>query len=190
MQAHPVLPAKWTRVDLYRCVVTKRDLRTFTGQTIEPGPLRRVLNAGRHSGSARNRQPWQFVAVTDRDVLRRLARCGRFAGHLATAAAAVVILVEERGHLFDAGRCAQSMMLAAWGMGIASCPVTLHHDAQTRAALGLPKGPVVATAIALGYPDPRGRGRLERLALRAIAGRGRKPLVDLVHWNQYGRRLL
>lgn len=177
-------------MDLYRCVVTKRDLRTFTGQAIEPGLLRRILDAGRRSGSARNRQPWQFVAVTDREVLQRLARCGRFAGHLASAPAAVVILVEEQGHLFDAGRCAQSMMLAAWSMGIASCPVTLHHDAETRAALGLPEGPVVATAIALGYPDPRGRGRLERLALRVIAGRGRKPLADLVHWNRYGRRLL
>lgn len=177
-------------MDLYRCVVTKRDLRTFTGQAIEPGLLRRILDAGRRSGSARNRQPWQFVAVTDREVLQRLARCGRFAGHLASAPAAVVILVEEHSQLFDAGRCAQSMMLAAWSMGIASCPVTLHHDAETRAALGLPEGPVVATAIALGYPDPRGRGRLERLALRVIAGRGRKPLADLVHWNRYGQRLL
>ncbi len=177
-------------MDLYRCVVNKRDWRTFTDQPIEPGLLRRILDAGRRSGSARNRQPWQFVAVTDRAVLQRLARCGRFAGHLSSAAAAVVVLVEDHKQLFDAGRCAQSMMLAAWSMGIASCPVTLHHDAETRAALGLPEGPVVATAIALGYPDPRGRGRLERLSLRVIAGRGRKPLKDLVHWNRYGQRLL
>lgn len=177
-------------MDLYRCVITKRDLRAFTDQAIAPDLLRRILDAGRRSGSARNRQPWQFVAVTDREVLQRLARCGRFAGHLASAPAAVVILVKEQGQLFDAGRCAQSMMLAAWSMGIASCPVTLHHDAETRTALGLPEGPVVATAIALGYPDPRGRGRLERLALRVIAGRGRRPLADLVHWNRYGRLLL
>lgn len=177
-------------MDLYRCVVTKRDLRTYTDQAIEPELLRRILDAGRRSGSARNRQPWQFVAVTDREVLQGLARCGRFAGHLASAAAAVVVLVNEQGQLFDAGRCAQSMMLAAWSMGIASCPVTLHHDAETRAALDLPEGPVVATAIALGYPDPRGRGPLERLALRVVAGRSRRPLAELVHWNRYGRRLL
>ncbi len=177
-------------MDLYRCVVSKRDLRTFTDQPIDPDALRRILEAGRRSGSARNRQPWQFVAVTERDLLRRLAACGRFAAHLASSAAAVVVLVEDRGQMFDAGRCAQSMMLAAWSMGVASCPVTLHHEAKTRAALGIPEGPVVATAIALGYPDPRGRGRLERISLRVLVGRGRKPLAELVHWNQYGRRLL
>lgn len=171
-------------------MISKRDLRTFTDQAIEQDSLLRILEAGRRSGSARNRQPWQFVAVTDAGVRQLLARCGFFAGHLASAAAAVVILVEDNKQLFDAGRCAQSMMLAAWSMGIASCPVTLHHDAETRAALGLPEGLVVATAIALGYPDPRGRGRIERLSLRVIAGRSRKPLADLVHWNRYGQRLL
>lgn len=175
-------------MDAYRTIVTKRDWRTFTDRPIDPEALHRILDAGRRCGSARNRQPWEFVAVTDRQVLRLLARCGRFAGHLARAPAAVVILVEDRRDLFDAGRCAQTMMLAAWSLGVASCPVTLHHEAEVRTALGLPEGPVVATAIALGHPDPRGRGRVERIGLRLVAGRGRKPLADLVHWNRHGAR--
>jgi nitroreductase len=80
-------------------------------------------------------------------------------------------------------------MLAAWSLGVASCPVSLQRDAETRAALQVPAGPTMAIAIALGYPDPRGRGRLERLGLRIVAGRGRKPLRDLVHYNRYGNRV-
>ncbi len=175
-------------MDTRRCIVTKRDLRTYTDQPIERPVMLRILDAGRRSGSARNRQPWEFVAVTDREILKRLARCGRFATHRAAAAAAVVIVVEGARDLFDAGRCAQSLMLAAWNLGVASCPVSLHHDAEARAALGLPEGPVVAAAIALGYPHPRGRGRIERLALGVLSGRGRKPLEALVHWDQYGRQ--
>lgn len=175
-------------MDAYRCIVTKRDLRTYTDRPLEDEVLRRILDAGRRSGSARNRQPWQFVVVTDRDRLKRLSRCGRFAAHLSGAVTVIVVLVEAARDLFDAGRCAQNLMLAAWSLGVASCPVTLHHEEETRGILGLPAGPVVAIAIALGYPHPAGRGRIERLALRVVAGRGRKPLPALVHWNRYGNR--
>lgn len=175
-------------MDAYRRIVTKRDLRSYSDSPIPSDTLHQVLDAGRRSGSARNKQPWEFVVVTDRDQLARLARCGRFAGHVAGAAAAVVIIVERPQHLFDAGRCAQSLMLGAWSLGIASCPATLHHEADTRAALDLPDGPTIATAIALGYPHPRGRGRVERVALQILAGRSRKPLEAIVHWNRYGNR--
>jgi nitroreductase len=173
-------------MDAYQCIVSKRDLRAYDGRPIEPSTLRRILEAGRRTGSSRNQQPWSFIVVTDRDVLRALARCGRFSGHVATAAAAVVIVVEHAANVFDAGRCAQSMMLAAWALGVASCPVTLQDEDAVRAAIAPPATAVVATTIALGYPHPRGRTRLERLGLRLIARSGRKPLRALVHWNKYG----
>lgn len=176
-------------MDAYRFLVSKRDLRRYTDRAIEHQTLVRILDAGRRSGSARNRQPWQFVVVTDRRSLQRLAGYGWFSEHLATSAAAVAIVVDGRGDLFDAGRCAQAMMLAAWSFGVASCPVSLHREAEARELLGLPSGPPLATVIALGYPDPRGRGRAERLALRVIGGRGRKPLEEVVHWEKYGNRL-
>jgi nitroreductase len=175
-------------MDAFRRLISKRDIRTYTDRPIPEEVLTRILEAGRRSGSARNRQPWQFVVVTDPALRRRLSRCGRFAAHLAAAAAVVVIVVDDPRDLFDAGRCAQSMMLAAWLQGVASCPASLHDDRGARAALALPDGLVVATAVALGYPDPAGRGCIERLALRVLAGRGRRPLSALVSWDRYGNR--
>lgn len=173
-------------MDAYRCIVTKRDLRRYTAAAIGRPHLLQILEAGRRSGSARNRQPWEFVVVTDPAMLATLARCGRFAGHLARAAAGIVLLVEARWALFDAGRCAQNMMLAAWSLGIASCPIGLSDDREVRQLLHLPEPLVVATTIALGHPDPRGRSPAERLALAVVAQRGRKPLETLVHWGRYG----
>lgn len=188
MKAQPGGSANRNRMDAYRLIATKRDLRTYTDRPIDRALLLQILDAGRRSGSSRNRQPWEFVAVTDREVLKRLARCGRFAGHLEGAAAVVVVLVEGARDLFDAGRCAQSLMLAAWSLGVASCPASLPQEAEARKVLGLPDSPVVATAIALGYAHPRGRGHVERLALGVLTGRGRKPLETLVHWDRYGNQ--
>jgi nitroreductase len=173
-------------VDAYRCIVTKRDLRTFTDRPLPPQVLRKILHAGRMSGSSRNRQPWHFVVVVDRTRLRQLATFGRFAQHVATAAAAVVVVADDPAALFDAGRCAQNMMLAAWALGVASCPATLHRAEDAKAFLGVPPDRVLAVTISLGYPHPRGRGAIERAALRILAGRGRRPLQSLVSWERFG----
>lgn len=188
MEAPAGPEANPAHMDAYRCIVTKRDLRTYTEQPLPEEVLTRVLDAGRRSGSAVNRQPWEFIAVTDRLQLHRLSRCGRFAGHVATAAAVVIIVADAGRDLFDAGRCAQSMMLAGWAQGVASCPATLHHEHAAREILGIPDGRVLAPAIAFGYPHPKGRGRIESVALKILTGRGRKPLATLVHRNRYGTR--
>jgi len=173
-------------MDTYRCIVTKREIRTFTERALPPEVLRQILNAGRMSGSSRNSQPWHFVVVRERSRLKALSAFGRFAQHVTTAAAAVCVVVDSPRALFDAGRCAQNMMLAAWNAGIASCPATMHRADEARAFLDIPAGWVVATVISFGAPHPKGRGPIERAALRILAGRGRRPLRAMVSWERYG----
>lgn len=171
-------------MDTYQCIATKRDLRSFTSAAISEETLRKVLNAGRLSGSSRNRQPWQFIVVQDRARLEHLAKFGRFARHVATAAAAIVLIIDDAREAFDAGRCAQNMMLAAWNVGLASCPATLHHAQEAKHFLGVPTDKTIAMAISLGYPDPRGRRLVERAVVGIILGRGRRPLEAIVVWDQ------
>lgn len=178
-------PSNLWVMDTYKCIATKRDLRSFTDALIPEEALEQILNAGRLSGSSRNRQPWRFLIIRDRSRLRHLATFGRFAQHVATASAAIVLIVDETHQAFDAGRCAQNMMLAAWNAGIASCPATLDRSKDAAVELGIPESKTIAVVISLGYPDPRGRRPIERTALRILAGRGRRPLATLVTWEQY-----
>ena len=173
-------------MDALRCILTKRDLRTFTDRPIDTETLLQILEAGRRSGSSRNRQPWHFVVVCDRTRLRDLAACGRFAQHVAQAAAAVAVAIDDPAAAFDAGRCAQNMMLAAWALGVASCPASMHRAAEAKTLLGIPEDKTLAIIVSFGYPHPRGRGAIERTALRILAGRGRRPLASMVSWERYG----
>ena len=82
--------------------------------------LDRVLEAARRTPSSMNQQAWDFVAVTDRDVLVRLARVWRYADHVATSAATVALVApasndaDERETMqFDLGQASMSIMLAA-----------------------------------------------------------------------------
>jgi len=173
-------------MDAYRCILTKRDLRTFTDAPIPEDVLRKILNGGRMSGSSRNRQPWRFVVVRERERLASLARFGRFAQHVATAAAAVAIVIEDAGYAFDAGRCAQNMMLTGWNFGVASCPATPHQQDDAKRFLEIPQGKALPILVSFGYPRAAGRGPIERTALRILAGRGRRPLDAMVCWERYG----
>ncbi len=99
-----------------------------------------ILEAGRWTGSAKNRQDWSFIVIQDREQLERVAGCGDFTDPIRNSAATVVIVAEPGGYEFDSGRVAQNMMLAAAAVGVASCPVTLHRQSDAEELLGVGEG--------------------------------------------------
>ena len=158
-------------MDAYKCIVTKRDTRAYLDKPIEEEELERILQAGRMAGSSKNTQPVRLVLLRDRERLEEVAGCANFAQHLPAAAVGIAVCLPETGSDFDAGRSAQNMMLAAWSMGIASCPCSMHDQECATKTLGLPEGWRVCVVLALGYPDPKVSMHLgkKRLGLEELA---------------------
>ncbi len=93
---------------------TLRAVRRFAAQPIPDAVLHDLLEVARWTGSAKNTQPWELVVITDRQLLVQLARFGQYAGHLAGAPLAIALLMDHATQVFDAGRLAQNIMVAAW----------------------------------------------------------------------------
>ena len=164
-------------MDAYRAVVDKRDQRVFLPKPIPDDSLRRILQAARMTGSSKNVEPNRLIVVRDRDRLAALGGFGPYARFLAYAAAVIVIAQTQR-HEFDAGRCAQNMMIAAWNDGIGSCPAHL-PEAEVARMLGIPDSVGVNRVIGFGYVDPA-----RATAPNGVA-RPRRPLEELVHWETW-----
>jgi nitroreductase len=164
-------------MDAYRAVVDKRDQRAFLPRPIPEESLRRILQAGRMTGSSKNREPNRLVVVRDPERLASLGAFGSYAAWLA-GAAAVVVIAQTQEHQFDAGRCAQNMMIAAWADGIGSCPAHLPEREVAR-LLGIPDDVLVNRVIGFGYVDPA------RTAAPRAVRRRRLPLEELVHWDRW-----
>ena len=164
-------------MDAYRAVVDKRDQRAFLDRPIPDETLRRILQAGRMTGSSKNSEPNRFVVVRERARVTALADLGRFATFLKHAAVVVVIGQTQR-HEFDAGRAAQNMMVAAWNDGVGSCPAHLPEPEVAR-LLGIPDAIVINRVIGFGYVDPA------RGAAPASVRRPRRPLTELVHYETW-----
>jgi len=172
-------------METWQAISTLRVVRHFADRALPEDALTRIVDAGRRAGSSKNLQRWAFVVVRDRDRLRDLAAVGPYAGHLAGAAAAVALVTPDPGRdepysvMWDLGRAAQNMVLAAWELGIGSVPATVYDQPLARRLLGYPEDQWCEFLLSFGYPaDPAMLTRPRR------AGR-RKTLADVRHEGQW-----
>ncbi len=176
-------------MDAYLAVVSKREVRNYEPRPIPEPLLTRVLEAGRASGSSRNRQPWRFIVVTDQGRLRELSQGIARPANVANCRAAILIALTNPRATFDAGRAAQNMMIAAWSDGVGSCPNTPTDERAVKRLLGIPDEMAVATIISLGYPapgEPRPRPRAD--PARVLERIDRLPLAELVYRETFSAR--
>jgi nitroreductase len=173
-------------MNVYDAIKTRRAVREFESKPVPREEIERIVHAGRLSGSAKNRQPWQFVIVTERATLQALSECGEWCRHLAGAAFAVVLTVADMHDPptlttpFDLGRASQNMILAAWERGIGSVMATIYEQDKARAALGIPADRAVPWAISFGYPAPDSDPRQ-----RPPRKTGRKEFDAVARWERW-----
>jgi len=164
-------------MDAYQSIVTKRDTRSFSSDPVSDEDLHRVLQAGRMAGSAKNQQLNRIVVVTDAADRAKLAECGNFTDWIPGApVVAVMVVPSEGGKPFDIGRMTQNMMVVAHSLGLASCPVTFHHQDCVRELLGIPADHDAPMGVGLGHPAPANE-RKEPAP--------RIPLEELVNWGRW-----
>jgi len=170
-------------MNVSEAIRTKRAIRKFQQIPIKDDDVRVILNSGRRAQSSKNTQPWRFIAITDKSVLKALSGCGRWADHLAGAALGVAILTpdprEKFQTMFDAGQAAAYMQLAAWELGIGSCPASIYEEEKAREILEFPSEWFIRIAISFGYP-------LSEDEMTSPPRRmGRKQFDEVVHWNKW-----
>jgi nitroreductase len=167
-------------MDTFLAIASKRDVRQYADAPIGAEIGERILNAGRLSGSAVNRQPWEFLVIEDATLRGGIADAVYAPGNVRTAAFVVAIVGRGKGPVaFDCGRAAQNMMLAAWNEGVVSCPNGIADHERVTELLGLDEGERVQIVLSFGYParprDPESRSA-ETWSERA----NRRPLGDVV----------
>jgi nitroreductase len=165
-----------------------RAVRNFRPDPLPQQVVDDLLDVARWTGSARNLQPWEFVAVHAPETLQALGQLEGSVKHLAGAQLAIVLVMAgEPGFVaqetYDEGRLSERIMLAAAAHGVGSCIGWFAGGgpAAAKQILGIPAQRLVRTAISLGYPDEAAQ------RARPKPAQARKPLAELVHWERYGQ---
>jgi nitroreductase len=171
-------------METWDAIRARRNVRQFEERPIPADDLDRILEAARRTPSSTNQQAWDFVVVTERERLRELAKTWRWAGHVATSAATIALVMPASGDRdtrdtlqYDLGQATMSIMLAAADLGIGSGHASVGEQELARRVLGLPEDRECAWLIALGYPAGRPLAPIERP--------NRRPFDEVVHRDRW-----
>jgi len=168
-------------MEVYECVRSRLTVREFKPDPVSDRLVTRILQAARWAPSSRNRQPWHFIVIRDREVLRRIGQIASSGPYIAQAPLAIAVAMENvnRAEL-DAGRALQQMELTAWSEGLGGCFVGLRGEEQTRVKelLGIPQEMQLLTVMPFGHPTEAANTGSKR----------RKPLSEIAHRERFGQK--
>ena len=167
-------------MDVYQCIRSRLTVREFKPDPVTEGVIQRMLRAARWSPSARNRQPWHFVIIQNRDTLARIGGIASSGGFIGGAPLAVAVVMDRGGRPeFDAGRALQQMELAAWSMGVGGCVAGVRGEENDRVKelLDIPEDKELVTVVAFGYPTDEA----------AAKTKARKPIAEFAHSERFGQ---
>ena len=173
-------------MDLFEAIHSRRTIRTFTGKKIPRSDLEKIVDAGRLAPSARNRQTWDFVVITERAVLDQIV--SRFHtprkydtfenGNFDGTSAIIAVIMEGSSEYWreDGSAATQNMLLAARDLGWGSCWIEGQmrpHEDKFKELLKVTKEKRILLLIALGEP------------VKWSPPPPKKSLSEVMHWERY-----
>ena len=166
-------------MDAIEAITTRKAVRAFAPDPVEPEKLRTVIDAGRHAMSARNLQPWQFVLIYDRKRIHEIGALCTTGKFVSDAPAAIVVLKDTSNNRWadiDCAQAVQNMATAAWSLGLGTCWVGNFDGPKIAELLGAPAPWAIFTILAFGYPNSSQPPQSHPLKARD----------QVVHYEQWG----
>ena len=169
-------------METYDAVKTVLAVREFQSITLPEESVQRIVESARLTGSSMNAQPWHFIVVQRKDLLKKLGDLVSSGPYIADAAMAVIVATEKTSvyGVSDASRAIQSMILTAWSEGIGSNWAGWVGMEDVGTLLDIPPAFEVVAVIPFGFPKD------DRIGFR----KRRKPIEDVIHSEKFGDPLI
>lgn len=184
-------------METLEAISTRRSIRRFSDQPVEPEKLNAVLEALRQAPSWSNLQCWNLVVVENQEVRDKISELSFVEPFFSTygyksnpaqkalAQAPVVIVAcadpkksgdlhAQQYYMADMGIATENLMLAAHDQGLGTVFVGVFEEERLKALLDIPAGIRIVGLFPLGYP-----------AGEAKSGPQRKPLSEFVHYGKW-----
>ena len=144
-------------------IFNRASVRSFDGRKVESEKIDLLMKAAMAAPSACNQQPWEFVVVTDPEILGELSKCSPYAGCIGQAPLGIAVCMRTEGlraadyTQIDASAATENILLEAVELGLGAvwlgiAPGLERMDA-VRQVIGAPETIQPFCLIACGYPD-------------------------------------
>ena len=149
-------------MDALEAIRTRRSIRKYQDKPVPEELIREVLAAAMSAPSANNAQPWQFVVISDRELLAEIPRVNPNAWMAEKAPVAILVCGDLTLEKFpgywpvDCSAAVENMLLAAHALGLGAVWTGIYPKKERIEGLGrlfgVPEKVVPHSLIVLGYP--------------------------------------
>lgn len=164
-------------MEFFEVVKNRKSVREYSGKGVSRELIEKIIDAGRLAATARNEQPWAFVATSDKKTLEKI--CGmcpngpfiKDASHLVA-----VFSKDTKYYIEDCSAATQNMLLAIEALGLAGCWVAgdkKDYAEDIRKIFNAPDGYKLVSMITVGYPGKEEKPHVKR------------SLKEVLRWEKY-----
>ncbi|MBN2412137.1 nitroreductase family protein [candidate division KSB1 bacterium] len=164
-------------MDLFDAINTRTCVRKYQDRSVPKDVLEKLVDAGRRAPSAHNKQPWEFVIITNDETKSNIAALTDYGQFIQNAPACIVVFCEDTKYYLEDG-CAtvENILLAATGLGLGACWVAgdkKGYAQNVNIMLKVPDRYKLIALIPVGY-------RLDRQGAK-----NKRPLEQVIHWEKF-----
>ena len=161
-------------MDTIEAMQKRRSIRKYRGAAVPRADLETIVDAGRLAATGSNRQPWDFIVVTERGMIAHLSAPGSW---IAEAAALIVVVMNpaSRWWVEDGAAAIETMLLACTAIGYGSCWVegdVQAHEESFKTLLGIPQGRRLMAILPIGLPAE-------------VPEPQKRALESVLHWEKF-----
>ena len=149
----------------------RSSIRQFTSQPVEADKIDVLIEAAVRAPSSRGLRPWEFVVITDPELLRRLGKSKEHGSAFLTGVPLAIVIAADASKsdvwTEDCSIAAMVIQIAAEELALGSCWAQIRlrpHNAECSAEqyvkglIDLPDSHVVECIIGIGYPAEKKTG--------------------------------
>lgn len=151
---------------------SRRSIRCFSGEMISKNVINMILEAGRWTPSASNRQAWKFIVITNKVMINKLSEIAIYGKFVREAPVLIAIIgkVHENPNWYvqDTSLASMQMMLMAWSLKIGTCWIGSMDRGKAKEIIGIKNDDFLLTILPFGYlrkqiPNPPPRKDLDQI---------------------------
>ena len=164
-------------MDFFEVVKGRKSVRSYSRKGLEKELIEKIIDAGRLAATARNEQPWEFIAVSDKGILKKVSDICPNGPFIKDASCLITVFSKDtKYYLEDCSAATQNMLLAIEALGLGGCWVAGDKKGyidEIRKFLDVPASYKLVSMISLGYPEkPQGP-------------KPKRDLKDMLHWERF-----
>ena len=166
-------------------VKSRRSIRKFTEQPVDWEMVESIVEAGTWAPSACNLQRWEFVAVTDGELKRRICTEAQTSELVLQAPVVIVVLYDRafdsklHDHLQSVSAAIQNMLLKAHDLGLGTLwMASIKKPEKLQELVSVPRRLFPAALVLVGYPAHQPKAPF------------RRPVSVVLHHDRFNGNLI